>query len=125
MKMKFALTGIAAAIILSGCVVAPAPMSRPYYREPVMVAPPPPRVEYMGAPPVVGQVWINGFWNWSGNRHEWVPGRWEAPRPGQQWVPHRWERDNDHWRLQGGGWEEHRGHRDHDDHERHDRRDWR
>lgn len=120
MKTKFVLSALVAALMLSGCVVAPAPMGRPYYREPVMVAPPPPRVEYMGSPPIVGQVWLGGFWNWTGNRHEWVPGHWDTPRPGQGWVPHRWEQDGDRWRLQGGHWEEGREH-----HHDHDRRDWR
>lgn len=128
MKSKITLSSLLLAIALSGCVVSPAPPARTvYYREPVMVAPPPPRVEYIGPPPVVGHLWIGGFWNWSGNRHEWVPGHWEAPRPGYGWVPHRWERDGDHWRMQGGHWEERREHREYSDHDRrdHDRRDGR
>jgi hypothetical protein len=81
------------------------------YDEPVVrVAPPPPYVEYVGAPPVVGHVWITGNWNWGGSRYVWVPGRWEAPRPGYQWVPHRWERDGDRWRQSGGRWEHGGGH---------------
>lgn len=75
------------------------------YSETVYVAPPPPRVEYMGPPPVVGHIWITGYWNWGGGRYVWVPGRWEAPRHGQQWVAPRWERDGDRWRQHGGYWE--------------------
>lgn len=113
------------ATLLSACVVAPAP--RAYYREPVIVAPPPPRVEYVGPPPVVGQVWIEGFWNWSGGRHDWVPGHWENPRPGYAWVPHRWDRDGERWRLQGGHWETRPDYHDRGRHEGHERerRDWR
>ncbi len=102
----------AAAVSLSACVVAPAPPNRPYYGDAVMVAPPPPRTEYAGPPPAAGVIWIGGYWNWTGRRHDWVPGRWEARRPGSAWVDHRWERDGDHWRQCGGRWEEDRGHRD-------------
>lgn len=113
--------GVLAALTLSACVVAPA--GRPYVaydRQPVYVAPPPPRVEYVGVPPAAGQIWIQGFWNWAGDRHQWVPGHWENPRPGYRWVPHTWERDGDRWHQDGGRWEEHG---DHDHHER-DRRNW-
>jgi len=122
------LLAVLMAGLLGGCVVAPAPYSHSYYGGPVMVAPPAPRIEYPGQPPVVGHVWINGFWNWGGGRHDWVPGHWEAPRPGYAWAPHRWEHDGNAWRMQGGRWEEHREReREHEhghDHD-HDRRDWR
>lgn len=107
-------------LLLTACVVAPP--GRPVYREPILVAPPAPRVEYVGPPPVVGQIWIGGFWSWGGNRHEWVPGHWEAPRPGYVWVPHRWERNGDRWQQYGGHWEAHE-HGRHDDYrERRDER---
>jgi len=122
MKKSLVIVSLIAASTLSACVVAPAP--RPYYGDRVMVAPPAPRVEYVGPPPVVGHIWIDGFWNWTGSRHEWVPGRWEAPRPGYRWVPHRWENNGDHWRQSGGQWEEHREH-DHEREHEHDHRDWR
>jgi len=117
-RTRIAILALAAGALLAGCVVAPP--GRPYYGEPVLVAPPPPRAEYVGPPPVVGYVWIGGYWNWAGNRHDWVPGHWEAPRPGYRWAPQRWERDGDRWRMQGGHWENEHGHRDHD----RDRRDW-
>lgn len=123
MKVNLLIASLLAVSTLSACVVAPVP-SHPYYAERVMVAPPPPRVEYVGAPPVVGHIWIDGFWNWTGNRHEWVPGRWEAPRPGYGWVPHRWERDGEHWRQSGGHWEERRE-QEHEYRERREHRDWR
>lgn len=120
---KTIFVAVLATAAMSACVVAPVSGGHPYYAQPVMVAPPPPRVEYVGPPPVEGQIWISGFWNWSGNRHEWVPGRWESPRPGHAWVPHRWEQDGERWRLNGGHWEERRGndrerrdeHREHHD----------
>lgn len=90
-------------VLIGGCVVAPA--SGHHYVETVRVAPPPPYVEYVGRPPVIGHIWIGGYWHWGGARYVWVPGRWEAPRHGHRWVPHRWERDGDRWRRHGGHWE--------------------
>ncbi|MBS1189246.1 MAG: hypothetical protein H6R10_1038 [Rhodocyclaceae bacterium] len=93
------------AMALGGCVVAPA---QPYYvSEPVMVAPPPPRVEVVGVAPVPGYIWINGFWGWNGRGHDWHPGHWEAPRPGYRWAPHQWHQEGPGWRQQRGHWERH------------------
>jgi hypothetical protein len=90
-------------LLLAGCVVQP--VHEPYYGPVVRVAPPAPYYEYPGTPPVVGYIWISGYWSWGGVRYVWVPGRWEAPRHGHYWVPHRWEREGEHWRQQGGRWE--------------------
>lgn len=80
MKTTRCVTALAAAaLILSGCVVAPAPMSGPYYGEPVLVAPPPPRVEYVGPPPV------GGHWRQYGGRWEEERGR----RPEHERHEHR------------------------------------
>lgn len=92
---------------LTACVVAPS-APPPYARyEPVLVAPPPPRVDVIGVAPYPGYVWIGGFWTWRGGRHDWVPGRWDAPRHGHRWAPHRWEQRNGHWREHPGRWERH------------------
>jgi len=106
---------------LGGCIVAPAP--RPYYAprpvvyaeapppqayyapQVVTVEPPPPQPEVIGVAPVVGYVWIGGYWNWVGNRHVWVAGHWDAPRPGHVWVAHRWVRAGGGWRMAQGHWE--------------------
>lgn len=109
---------LAISAILGGCVVAPG--GRPYDGGPVMIAPPAPRIEYPAAPPIAGQIWIGGFWTWTGQRHEWVPGHWSAPRPGYIWVPHRWEQRGDHWRQHEGHWEEQHRHGEH-----WDQREWR
>ena len=96
------------ALILAGCVLAPA--GRPYYPPaPTVYLPPPaPRVEYMGTPPFLGAVWIQGYWRWMGARHEWVPGRWEAPRPGYRYVPHNGAPQGEQrWPQEGGRWEAH------------------
>jgi hypothetical protein len=92
-------------IALGGCVVAAAPPNRYYVGGVVETAPPAPRVEEYGAPPAVGYVWLGGYWNWVGGRHEWVAGHWERPHPGQRWVPHRWVHERDGWHLSSGHWE--------------------
>ncbi|MBL8470731.1 MAG: YXWGXW repeat-containing protein [Rhodocyclaceae bacterium] len=103
MSPKLVALSALSALLLSACVVAPAP--GPYYGQPVAVAPPAPRVEYYGAPPVVGQIWIGGNWAWVGGRYDWVPGHWERPQPGYRWVPHRWDHHGDRWRERRGYWE--------------------
>jgi hypothetical protein len=111
--MKFnrsILVGLAAsaliAVTLGGCVVAPMP--GPYYGGRVMVAPPAAQVEYYGTAPAPGYIWLGGYWNWVGGRHEWVGGHWAAPRPGYRWEPHRWEREGNGWRMRPGHWERER-----------------
>lgn len=92
---------VAATLALSACVVAPVG----YQGEVIGVAPPPMQAEVVGPPPVVGYVWIGGYWNWVGGRHVWAPGYWSAPRPGHYWVPHRWEPVPGGWRHQPGHWQ--------------------
>jgi hypothetical protein len=113
-RMAALVLALAPAVLMVGCVVVPA---HPYYGynggysdgygyngEVVNVAPPAPQVEYVGAPPVAGYIWLGGYWGWHGGRHEWMPGHWEAPRPGYHWVPHAWGREGGGWRLHPGHW---------------------
>ncbi|MDO9599163.1 MAG: YXWGXW repeat-containing protein [Azoarcus sp.] len=80
-----------AALLLSGCVVAP--IDRYAYQEEVVIVTPAPRIEYRGYPPVAGYLWIDGYWNRVGQRHHWVTGRW-APPPARYRAPDR-SRDRD------------------------------
>ncbi|MBK8666120.1 MAG: YXWGXW repeat-containing protein [Burkholderiales bacterium] len=107
------VAGVFGAALLTGCVVAPVPGA--VYNDPygyptqttvyAPVAPPTPYYEVQPALPYPGAIWISGYWNWSGNRHQWVPGRYERPRHGYRWQPHRWDRSpRGGWQLQGGGW---------------------
>jgi len=89
--------------LVAGCVIVPD--QRHLVDGVVLVAPPPPREELIGPPPEPGYVWLPGYWQWVGNRHQWVDGHWTAPRPGRQWVPHQWVRQGDGWRLNPGHWE--------------------
>lgn len=96
--------------VLGGCATFPDDPyyeSGPYYGgygQGVPMPPPPSPYEYYGAPPVVGYVWIGGYWQWGGANYVWIPGRWEPPRPGHHWVPHGWDKDGDRWRPHGGHW---------------------
>lgn len=95
----------ALSIQVGGCAVLDFDPPHAYAAPAVRVAPPAPRYEFVGSPPIVGQVWIGGNWNWVDTRYVWVPGRWETPRHGHVWTPSRWERHGDHWRHHGGRWE--------------------
>ncbi len=106
-----------AALLLSACVVAPAPYYRGggvaygpapgAYGEVVMTAPPAPYQEVVPVSPGLGYVWIGGYWNWVGGRHVWAGGHWEPGRPGYAWVPHNWGRTGNGWRLNPGHWQRH------------------
>jgi hypothetical protein len=88
---------------LSACAVAP---DQSHYADGVvLVAPPAPQVELIGTPPQSGYVWVGGYWNWVGGRHQWVAGHWVAPRPGYHWVAYEWVRQGDGWRLRRGHWQ--------------------
>jgi hypothetical protein len=127
MKKNIVSSGIlmiAAATLVSGCIVAPRPYGyqqpMPIYRdttayqqtypdsapEPIVAytAPPPPQDEVIGIAPAPGFFWIGGIWLWQGGRHVWQPGHWNAPRAGFAWVPHRWQHVGNAWHLTGGHW---------------------
>lgn len=124
---------LAASLALGGCAVVPVDDygyyedDYPYYARETVIVTPPPRVEYRGLPPAAGYIWIDGYWNWIGHRHDWVPGYWSPPgaRP---IVRHRhFERDRDDDRREQW-WREHRNTRDadrRDDHADRDRKRWR
>lgn len=94
---------LAGSFALGGCAVVPADEygyyddDYGYYERDTVIVTPPPRVEYRGRPPVSSYIWIDGYWNWVGHRHDWVPGYWAPPgtRP-RAIVQHRqFERHRD------------------------------
>jgi hypothetical protein len=96
--------GLACSVVLPGCIVTPN-QGHYYAGGVVLVAPPAPRIEVVGVAPSPGYVWVGGYWNWVGGRHEWVGGHWVAGRAGHHWVPHTWVREGDGWRARPGHWE--------------------
>ena len=101
-----------AAVLLTGCVVAPAYPAYSTYGNEVMVgdvyapmAPPPLRNEVIPVAPAPGYVWIGGSWGWGGGRYNWNPGRWSMPpRPGYGWHEGGWNHGPGGWRGHGGHW---------------------
>ena len=109
-----------AALVLSGCVVAPAYPYRPYYQSRVVVtqpqvtadveyvqtAPPAPYTEVVTVSPGVGYVWLPGLWLWSGGRYQWRSGNWSRPPAGyNQWNRGGWNHQPGRgWYHSGGHW---------------------
>lgn len=48
----------------------------------VPFAPRTPPIEYVPPSPVEGAVWVNGTWQWYGERYAWSPGTWTIPPAG-------------------------------------------
>lgn len=101
-----ALVLAAAAVALTGCVVAPAypvgPSGEVVYAP---MAPPPVQTEVIPVAPSPVHVWIGGSWGWGGGRYTWRPGYWAAPpHPGYAWRPHRWDHGPRGWYQRPGGW---------------------
>lgn len=90
MKTPLTKASIFAAVLLSGCVVAPA--DGVYYAYPS--AP----VGYYG-PPVTSHVWIGGTWSSGGHHHypDWSPGHHSPGR-------HHWNPGGAHGGHPGGQW---------------------
>jgi hypothetical protein len=60
---------------------------------PVVVGrPPPPPVRDPFVPAMrPGQVWVPGFWRWTGGDYVWITGHWEVPPTrGYVWIGPRW-----------------------------------
>ncbi|WP_373785667.1 hypothetical protein [Delftia acidovorans] len=101
-----ALVLAAAAVALTGCVVAPAypvgPSGEVVYAP---MAPPPLQTEVIPVAPSPVHVWIGGSWGWGGGRYAWRPGYWAAPpHPGYAWRPHGWDHGPRGWYQRPGGW---------------------
>lgn len=110
MKLTPTLFAATLALGLSACTIVPprVMIGGPPVAVVAPMAPPPPRIEVIPAPPARDYVWLPGYWHWEGREHRWIDGRWEPHREQEHWVPHRWERDErsdrDQWRQTGGYW---------------------
>lgn len=67
--------------------------------------PPAPLVETIPVCPYPDNVWVGGFWGWSGLGWYWTAGHY-APRPfhGAAWVSGGWIRAGRGWAWHGGRW---------------------
>lgn len=108
---KFALLAGSLAISVAAFVV-PITASAPAAAQGLSITigsprfgPPPVRYERRPSRPNNGAIWINGHWQWRGNRYIWVSGSWSRPNPGMHaWVDGRWERRGRNWVWTEGHW---------------------
>ena len=105
-RMFLALGLAVVATSASGCIVhgtGRVGTGAGYYASGPTMAPPPAQVENVGMAPV-GQVWINGRWDWQGGQWTCVEGHWEAQRQGYDWQAGRWEQQGNSWHYVDGQW---------------------
>jgi len=92
---------------LSACVVTPPSVrfTPPAIEMVAPVAPPPPRVEVISAPPSHEYFWVYGHWRWDGHSHQWQDGHWEKHHDHEHWVGAKWSQgDHGVWQFQEGHW---------------------
>lgn len=51
-----------------------------------------------------GYVWVEGHWDWSGDRWVWSDGMWIDDRPGLVWVQGGWVFGQDRYYWRPGHW---------------------
>ena len=103
LPLSSALLSVAAAVVLSGCVVAARIPGPVLY---VDRAPPASYREAVLASPGSGYVWINGYYSWTGRDYYWNRGLWSQPQRGYtSWNQGYWHHDyrghywvSGHWR---------------------------
>ena len=90
-------------------------------REVIIVreAPPPIIVETCPPPPVIGMVWVQGYWVHDHGHYSWYKGRHVRPIPDHRFEPARWEHSQRGWQFHRERWapepgpRSQRGSRDH------------
>ena len=58
-------------------------------------------------PPKLGPqcAWIEGHWQWNGQRYAWISGHYERrPNPGSHWIDGHWQRVAGGWQYVQGYW---------------------
>lgn len=67
--------------------------------------PPPARVEYHYGRHSRFDVWVPGYWAWTGTQYVWVAGHWSRPPHGRHiWVEPRWEHRGGNYVFIEGHW---------------------
>ena len=57
-----------------------------------------------------GHVWVPGYWQPYGGRHNWVAGHWVVQRPGYVYAQPAWREHDGRWHMDEGRWERRHGH---------------
>lgn len=88
-------------------IAQPAPAAVP--QSVIIVAQPPPappaQVEVRYGRHSRYDVWVPGYWAWTGGRYVWVSGHWARPPHGRRyWEEPRWEHRGSNWVFIEGHW---------------------
>ena len=51
-----------------------------------------------------GRVWIEGHWDWTGDRWVWTDGMWIADQPGFVWIQGGWYPNEGRYYFRPGHW---------------------
>jgi hypothetical protein len=103
-RTVFALLAAATVASVAACSVRPPPGQ---YGQTASVAPPPPRVEVVPAPPAPAErvVWVPGHWSWDGRDYVWTAGHYvERPSVRAEYEPGHWVQTASGWTWVPGQW---------------------
>lgn len=101
------LTVLAAAVVSTSALIAPAMMAPAAAQGlSIQIGSPPPAPIYEVAPaPRAGYVWAPGYYRYDNGRYVWTAGRWMTERHGYRWVNDRWEHGPNGWYHVAGRWD--------------------
>ena len=52
-----------------------------------------------------GYLWVDGHWDWEGDRWQWSEGYWIAEQPGFIWIQGGWFESGGHHYYRPGRWD--------------------
>jgi hypothetical protein len=102
-RARIAALSLSAASWLPACVVEAGPPPPPYGIA-VGAPPPQPIVEVRTVPRDPEEIWIPGYWHWTGIQYAWIPGHWELAPTGARWRIPRYSVRRGVYLYEPGGW---------------------
>ncbi len=95
-------------VSMQACVIEPGPVAP---ANGIAVGGPPPQPVNETRPeharPAQGErpeIWVAGYWHWTGMQYTWIPGHWENAPPGALWRAPRYSLRDGTYFYEPGGW---------------------